>query len=87
MGLSELLVRRIEPGSGEDEVAQPQVGPGDEHGDVVTTMPYRVKVPKEMGWPSRAAIPVTTTLALAPIAVALPPRPAPRANAHHSDIA
>ncbi len=36
-----------------------------------------------IGVPLRAAMPVTTTFALAPTAVALPPRSAPRARAHH----
>ena len=34
--------------------------------------------------PARSAMPRMTTLALAPTAVALPPRSAPRASAHHS---
>ena len=36
-----------------------------------------------MGWPWRAAMPMMTTFALAPTAVAFPPRSAPRAGAHH----
>ena len=36
--------------------------------------------------PLRAAMPRTTTLALAPMAVALPPRSAPSASAHHSAL-
>ena len=43
-----------------------------------------MKAQNEMGWPLRIAIPSTTTFALAPIAVAFPPRSAPRASAHHS---
>ncbi|KZB79177.1 hypothetical protein AVL48_16360 [Amycolatopsis regifaucium] len=37
---------------------------------------------KEMGLPARAAMPRTTTLALAPMAVALPPKSAPRARGY-----
>src|SRR5674476_1639961 len=48
-----------------------------------TSEPYFVNSQKEIGWPLRFAIPATTTLALAPIAVALPPRSAPRTSAHH----
>ena len=50
----------------------------------VTIAPFRVNSQKVIGWPDRAAIPSTTTFALAPIAVALPPRSAPSASAHHS---
>ena len=49
-----------------------------------TTSPLRVNSQKLIGEPYRAAMPRTTTLALAPTAVALPPRSAPMASAHHS---
>ena len=52
----------------------------------VTTSPYLVNSQKEIGCRLRAAMPRTTTLALAPMAVALPPRSAPSASAHHSDV-
>ena len=47
----------------------------------VATRPCVVNCQKLTGDPVRAAIPVTTTLAPAATAVALPPRSAPRANA------
>src|SRR5829696_3857337 len=49
-----------------------------------TIRPYLVKVQKLIGLPAPSARPSTTTLAEAPTAVALPPKSAPSANAHHS---
>jgi DNA-binding NarL/FixJ family response regulator len=49
-------------------------------------MPYRVKRQKLIGWPARCAMPTATTLALAAIAVPLPEKHAPNANAHHSAL-
>src|SRR4028119_1791185 len=54
---------------------------------VATIKPYLVNCQNEMGWPLRAAMPMITTLALAPTAVALPPRSAPAASAHHNPVA
>ncbi|COX87490.1 Uncharacterised protein [Mycobacterium tuberculosis] len=48
----------------------------------MTTAPLRVNSQNEMGAPARRAIPSMTTFALAPIAVRLPPKSAPRASAH-----
>src|SRR5690606_5788330 len=53
----------------------------------VTISPYLVNCQKLIGAPLRAAMPSTTTLAAAPTAVALPPRSAPNASAHHSTCA
>ena len=53
----------------------------------VTTSPYLVKCQNEIGCPLRAAIPMITTFALAPTAVAFPPRSDPSASAHHSEVA
>src|SRR6266508_2166541 len=53
----------------------------------VTTRPLRVNSQNEIGDPARRAMPSTTTLALAPIAVALPPRSVPRARAHQIESA
>ena len=53
----------------------------------VTTSPYLVKCQNEIGWPLRAAMPMITTFALAPTAVAFPPRSDPSASAHHSEVA
>ena len=50
----------------------------------VTTAPLRVNSQNEMGLSARRAIPSMTTFALAPTAVRLPPKSAPRASAHHS---
>src|SRR5688572_13205290 len=50
----------------------------------VTTRPYLVNCQNVIGVPARSAMPRTTTLAEAPMAVALPPRSAPRARAHQS---
>lgn len=51
-----------------------------------TMAPYLLNSQKEMGWPLRLAMPVATTLALAPIAVALPPRSAPSSSTHHEPV-
>ena len=50
----------------------------------VTTAPRLVKSQKDTGLPERCAIPMTTTLALAPTAVRLPPSTVPSTSAHHS---
>lgn len=50
----------------------------------VTTRPYRVNRQKLIGCPARLAMPMATTLALAAMAVPLPLKQAPSANAHHS---
>jgi len=47
---------------------------------VVTTAPFLVNSQNEIGVPARFATPRTTTLALAPTAVRLPPKSAPSAN-------
>ena len=50
----------------------------------MTMAPFLVNSQKEMGELDRIAIPRTTTLALAPIAVRFPPKSAPIASDHHS---
>ena len=50
----------------------------------VTIAPFLVNSQNEIGEPDRVAMPRTTTLALAPIAVGLPPKSAPMASDHHS---
>src|SRR5262245_498710 len=51
-----------------------------------TTAPYLANSQNPIGYPLRFAIPTTTTFALAPTAVAFPPRSAPRARAHQSTV-
>ena len=49
----------------------------------MTSNPYVVNSQQLIGCRWRAAIPITTTLALAATAVVFPPRSAPSAKAHH----
>ena len=52
----------------------------------VTMQPLRVNPQKEIGVAVVSAMPSMTTLALAPMAVTFPPKSAPSASAHHSDV-
>ena len=49
----------------------------------VTKIPYFANCKYEILMPALCAKPTATTFALAPIIVALPPKSAPKAKAHH----